>query len=213
MSIQIDKACEYIESKNATYLAKEGLIVFFTSITGRKSDQIWVKHSMAETIRIIRATRLSTDCELKEAHVLAAFQELGRVYEYGVKSRHTVADGVFNYYANANTSLANQVAINLVDAILMRNLKALLCKDVFGVYSAILTKLGESNPTSDSIRNSLLSALSNVGFEHKTGSRRVLYNNTKINVFMMPKAKPSQIILITGEIFSQIVTQVYGELK
>mgnify|MGYP003668174398 FL=1 len=79
----IDKAIEYIEAKNANYLAKEGQVVFFTSDSGRKSDEVWVKHSMTETIRIIRATRLSTDCELREHHVLAAFQELGRVFEYG----------------------------------------------------------------------------------------------------------------------------------
>ena len=71
MSVLIDKAAEYIEAKDARYLAKEGLIVYYMSATGRKSDQVWVKHSMAETIRIIRATRLTTDCELRDHPVLA----------------------------------------------------------------------------------------------------------------------------------------------
>lgn len=213
MSTLIDKAVEYIEAKNASYLAKEGLVVYFTSITGRKSDQVWVKHSMTETIRIIRATLLSTDCELREHHVLAAFQELGRVFEYGAKSRHKISEGVFNYFEHSNTSLVNQAAIALADVLLMRGLKAVLGRQVFGLYFAVLDKLDEGDSTSSEVRDALISAMENLGYEHKTGSRRVQYMKTKMNVFMMPSTKPSQITDMSGDMSNLIIQQVYGGLK
>lgn len=211
MSILIDQACEYIEGKNAHYLAKEGQVVYFTSITGRKSDQVWVKHSMSETIRIIRATKLSTDLELREHHVLSAFQELGRVYEFGAKSRHSVAEGVFNYYTHSNTSLANQTAISLSDAMLMRGLVACKSSDVFDLYYKILSKL-DSNEDKPQAKDNLLGVLCGAGYEYKYGSKRVLHLGKKVAVFMMPNTKPRQVVGLSKGMSAQIFDQVYGEL-
>ena len=166
---------------------------------------------MTETIRIIRATRLSTDCELREHHVLAAFQELGRVFEYGAKSRHKLTEGVFNYLENSNTKLSNLVASSLVEALIMRGIPAVLGSEVFRLYGKILAKVGSEERTKDTY-DVLLSAFAVLGFEYKVGSRRVLYKGTKMNAFMRPDSKPSQIVSLV-EIESKIDQQVCGELK
>jgi hypothetical protein len=212
MSILIDKAIEYIEAKNANYLAKEGQIVYYTSLTGRKSDQVWIKNSMAETIRIIRATRLSIDCELKESHVLAAFQEMGRVYEFGTKSRHSVADGVFNYYTHSNIDISSQVALALYEAFTMRGFKALLGNDVLKLYHDVLKKL-DSYTNTIVEKDTLIHVLEMAGYDYKTGSRRVLFGGRKVNALMMMYSTPSQIITITSDISNQIIQQIYGDLK
>ena len=213
MSILIDEAIKYIEAKDAHYLAKEGLVVYFTSATERKSDQVWVKHSMTETIRIIRATRLNIDQELREHHVLSAFQELDRVYEYGVKSRFDVVDGIFNYNKHSNLSLVNQAALALADAFVIRGLQAMLAQDVWHVYDYILNRKLADGTGMTHQRETLLGVFANAGYEHKVGSRRILYNGTKMNAFMMPNTKPSQVVVLTNEINNQIIQQVYGGLK
>ncbi len=212
LSKLIDECSEYIEGKDAYYLAKEGQVVYFTSITGRKSDQVWVKHSMTETIRIIRATKLTTDSELREHHVLSAFQELGRVFEFGAKSRHNVSEGVFNFYAHSNTSLANQAAIALSDALAMRGITACLASDVFTLFWNLLEKL-VSTEDKNSAKDKLLGVFCGVGFDHKYGSRRVLYKGKKVIVFMLPDTKPRDIVEMPTEMLTQIFDQVYGVLK
>ncbi len=74
----IDSCSEYIEVKNAHYLAKEGCIVFYSSITGRKSDYAWVEHTISETLRIIKAMLLTTkQAESLLFRSLVVFMSLG----------------------------------------------------------------------------------------------------------------------------------------
>ena len=212
MSIMIDKSISYIESKNAYYLAKEGLVVHYTSLTGRKSDQVWIKHSMSETIRIIKATRLSAGVELKEGHVLSAFQELSRVFEFGTRSRHTVEEGIFNYYTHSNLDMTSQVASGMADAFIMRGFLALLGNDVTELFQILLKKLDCFN-NSLVERDSLLHIMDVSGYTYRSKSKRVVYMGNKVNAYMSHNSTPSQITQITSEISEQIIKQVYGELK
>ena len=214
MSVLIDKAAEYIEAKDARYLAKEGLIVYYMSATGRKSDQVWVKHSMAETIRIIRATRLTTDCELRDHHVLAAFQELERVYEYGMSSRYGVAEGIFNYFEHSGASLSNQVATKLLEELQMNSFNAILLQDLHKMHDIILNKLGSDESVTD-CRQVLQSVLESSGYEYRLGSRRPNYQGCKMSAAMMLGTKPRDIVdaRLPNQTVSSIIRRVHGELK
>jgi hypothetical protein len=212
MTELIDVCVSYIENKNANYLAKEGQVVYYTSLTGRKSDQVWIKHSMSETIRIIKSTKLAAFKDLKEFHVLSAFQELDRVYEFAAKSRHEVSVGVFNYYEHSNRDMTTQIAIALTDAFIMRGFPALLGNDVLRLYHEVLKKLDSYNNTLAE-RDTLIHTLDVAGYDFRSKSKRVLVGGTKVSAFMTLYSTPSQIMHITSDISKQIVQQIYGELK
>jgi hypothetical protein len=212
MDDYIDVCVSYIEDKNANYLAKEGQVVYYTSLTGRQSDQVWVKHSMSETIRIIKSTKLAAFKDLKEFHVLSAFQELGRVYEFAAKSRHAVAEGVFNYYAHANIDMSAQIAVAMTEAFIMRGFIALLGNEVIELYYDILKKL-DSYTNTIVERDTLMHVLDVAGYDYRSKSKRVMYKGAKVNAFMSLHSTPSQITQLTREISEQIIRQVHGELK
>ena len=73
----IDVCTDYIKKKDCSYLAKEGMVVYYASLTGRKSDYMWHKLTITEALRIIRALKLDAKSasQLKEGHLISAFQE------------------------------------------------------------------------------------------------------------------------------------------
>ena len=110
-----DICIEYIDKKDAYYLAKEGKIVYYASDSGRKSDFKWNTQTIVETCRIIRATMMGHEDVLAEKDLVRAFQEEGRVYEYGAKSRHVLASHVFNYNLKSDMSMTDEVVDAVVD--------------------------------------------------------------------------------------------------
>ena len=80
----IDLASEWLAKREAAYLAKENVIVYYASTTGRKQDYQWITHTLVEVVRIIRATLMNpddSDKKLQSKHIIAACQELERVFE------------------------------------------------------------------------------------------------------------------------------------
>jgi len=44
----IDLASEWLSKRDAAYLAKENVIVYYASTTGRKQDYQWITHTLVE---------------------------------------------------------------------------------------------------------------------------------------------------------------------
>lgn len=209
----IDLCSGYINDKSCSYLAKEGYIVNYMSITGRKSDYVWHKHTISETLRIIRAMRLTSKQakELKEHHLIAAFQELGKVYEYGVKSRHVVAEGIFNYSQHSEMSLGDEAMSMLVEALQMHELTALIMREVIDLYNVIDNKL-KLNLGATEQRELMYKHFEMAGFIMKTGANRPLIDGRKQPAIMMAGTKPSEVITLPMEVMKKIVAKIYGEL-
>lgn len=209
----IEACVKYIEDKDCSYLAKEGYIVYFASSTGRKSDYVWHKLKVSEVLRIIRAMRLTANMarKLDEHHLISAFQELGKVYEYGVKSRHVTVPEVFNYSAHSEMSLGDQAMSMLVEVLLVNGITAVLIKDVSAIFHGIDSKLILKLSTTD-IRELLYKHFEIAGFVIKTGSRRPLIDGKKQPAIMMPNTKPSEVSNITPDAQAKIIAKIYGEL-
>ena len=209
----IDKCLTYITEKDCYYLAKEGVIVQYMSTTGRKADYMWHKHSIAETIRIVRATRLTTaeSQDFKEHHLISAFQELVRVYEFGVKSRHTTARGIFNYYTHAEMSLGDEAVSMLVEALQLAGLTAILMPDVINIISSIDEKLRLKISVNDQ-RELMCKHFETAGFVLKTGANRPLIDGRKQTAIMMPNTKPKEVVGISKELTNKLISKIYGEL-
>jgi len=209
----IDLCSIYIEDRDCSYLAKEGYIVNYMSTTGRKSDYIWHKHSITETLRIIRAMRLTSDQaqKLKEHHLIAAFQELSRVYEFGVKSRHVVADGIFNYSQHNEMSLGDEAMSMLVESLQIQGFRGLVMREVIELYNVIDDKLKLKLSTTEQ-RDLMYKHFESSGFIMKTGAHRPVINGRKQPAIMMEGTKPAEVLSIGIEVSKKVAAKIFGEL-
>ena len=209
----IDLCTSFIDDKDCSYLAKEGIIVNYMSSTGRKSDYMWHKHNISETLRIIKAMRLTAEQakELKEHHLIAAFQELGRVYEFGVKSRHVVADGIFNYSQHSEMSLGDEAMSMLVEALQIQGLRGMIMREVIELYNVIDDKLKLKLSTTEQ-RDLMFKHFEGAGFIMKTGAHRPVIDKKKQPAIMMEGTKPSEVLSISLEVSKKIVAKIFGEL-
>jgi hypothetical protein len=209
----IDICVDYIINKDCHYIAKEGQIVYYMSITGRKTDYMWHKMTILEILRVIKAMKLSMDQagKLKEGHLIAAFQELGRVYEFGVKSRHVTKTGIFNYSQHSEMSVGDEAMSMLVESLQMNGLTAVLLSPVTRIFNKIQEKLHiKLTPTEQ--RDLLYKHFEGAGYVIKTGSRRPLIDGKKKPAIMMPNTKPSEVVDIPLDLGSKFIVKIYGEL-
>ncbi len=213
MSDLIDLCIGYIEDKDCSYLAKEGIIVNYMSCTGRKSDYMWHKHGISETLRIIRAMRCTAEQakDLKEGHLISAFQETARVYEFGVKSRHVVAEGIFNYSQHSEMSLGDEAMSMLVEALQIQGLRGLILREVLDLYNEIAKKLKLELGTTEQ-RDLLYKHFEASGFIVKTGANRPIINKRKQPAIMMEGTKPSEVMELGELVQKSIVAKIFGEL-
>ena len=209
----IDLCTGYIEDKDSHYLAKEGQIVRYFSTTGRKSDFTWHKATIAETLRIIKAMRCSTKQaqELREHHLISAFQELGRVYEFAVKTRHSVQSGIFNYSEHSEMTVGDEAMSLLVDSMLSQGFTAVLMNDVVALYDAINAKL-KLKLTPTECRELMFKHFEASGYTIKTGAYRPLVDGRKQGAIMQADTKPSQVVSIPNLVSNKIIAKIYGEL-
>jgi hypothetical protein len=209
----IDICTAFIEEKDCSYLAKEGIIVDYMSTTGRKSDYMWHKHTIAETLRIIKAMKLSAPQakEFREHHLIAAFQELERVYEFGVKSRHVVATGIFNYSQHSEMSLGDEAMSMLVEQLQLNSLTALLMEDVTRLFKCIDAKFKLGLSATEQ-RELMFKHFEGAGYIMKTGAHRPLIQGKKRPAVMMNGTKPAEVITVPPEFGNKLIAKIYGEL-
>ncbi len=209
----IDKCSTYVEMKDCHYLAKEGVIVQYMSTTGRKADYTWHKQTILESLRIIRAMYLSPAQakDLREHHLIGAFQELERVYEFGVKTRHSVNAGVFNYTAHAEMSIGDEAMSMLVEQLQMEGYVAVLLQEVISMFMTIDSRLKSGIRQTDQ-RELMLKHFESAGFIVKTAAQRPLFEGKKQGAIMMSHAKPRDIAMLDSVVQTRIIDKIYREL-
>ena len=212
----LDIAIGWVDARQGAYLAKENTIVYYSSLTGRASDYKWRSLTMSESCRIINATLLaSNDAErVTENVLLTACQELGRVYEFGVKSHHKVGENIFNLLEEAKTSLPEEVMDTLAKECFRLNKFAMLHADVVHVFESVLTRLHYDDTCSPQERNQLLEKyFIGLGYVVKTTSQRVLFKGKKVAAIMTMNVKPSDISEFSIEETTWLVSRIVGSLK
>ncbi len=209
----IDKAIHWIEERNGAYLAKENVITYYASLTGRASDFQWHSLNLVEVVRIIKATKLTHDSALNQNHIIAACQELGRVYEFGVKSAHKTIDTVFNYYTEANVTVEESVMELIVDEIIQLNYNALFYKNIIQMFNRCIAKLGQKE-VSPTVRNKLATKfLSRHNYSLRIGDSRVRYNGDLTQAVILAGMKPADMVEVTEQDYLHITTKIVGALK
>lgn len=214
MNDLIDHCTNFIEAKDCFYLAKEGLIVYFATSTGRSSDYLWHKLTVSESLRIIKATRLSAEqsVKLKQEHLIAAFQELARVFEYGVKSRFKVAPGVFNYSDYSDQSIGDNVISLICDELQKDGFNALYMNDVISLIAMAQNRLNIKIKPVET-RELMHKYFEAAGYEMRTGPYRPLLDGRKQPAIMKAGAKPSEVVHVPREFMDHITNKVWKELR
>lgn len=210
----IDSCSEFIEAKNYHYLAKEGLVVSYVSSTGRDSDYEWNKQTITETLRIIKAIHMSYEDaqKVKEGHLVTAFQELGRVYEYGVKSRHNVQVGLFNYNEHSKTSVADDAIRDLAETLHARGFFGVRLMEVTAAANLLLLRL-KLDITAAERRDLTYKHFESLGYIVKTGAERPTVNKTKVSCIMMPGITGSKVKHLTVGECKEITLEIYNRIK
>ena len=90
---------EWLESTNLYLLAKEGELVYWTSITGLPEDYKWHKMTVIEASRIAKVMLVPPQYMMycTSDAVYTAAQERGRAYMEGVRSSKKVLPTYFNF--------------------------------------------------------------------------------------------------------------------
>jgi hypothetical protein len=209
----VDACIEFIEAKNCYYLAKEGQIVYFASMTGREQDKDWIKLSVQEFMRIMSATKLAHDAMLMTADVIQAFQESDRVYEFGMKSSYGTAEGVFNYSEMGGVNLISIVCMNTTDVLMSSGILALTNHLAQTIVMKVLEKFDWKFDITD-VSENIEQYFTKVGFDLRNNSRRPLVDGRKQIVYMMSGTLPAQVRTFDNvRDINGIVASIYSRTK
>jgi hypothetical protein len=183
----IDACIDWAANKGAAYLAKEDRIVFFESATTRKQDEMWHRLSPAQVVRIIKTTKLPYDKQtlLKANHVIAAFQELGEIYDYGTESNVRVVETVFNYLERQDIPRDSQVMLAIAEELHQRGFHSLLYQDVIDVHRYSMDALGVNRVNSAVRKSYVHKYFPPLGYMLKIDNNRVMFKGKKKAVIML----------------------------
>tara|TARA_R110000824_G_scaffold23140_4_gene83465 strand:- start:2419 stop:3063 length:645 start_codon:yes stop_codon:yes gene_type:complete len=210
-----DLCSDWLATRSASYLCRENSIVYYASLTGRAGDFEWISLTLPEAIRIIRATRLQPEQyeELTQSVLITACQEIGKVYEFGTKSRFKTVPEVFNYLAEAGESTPESVMDMLATELYSKGRGALYIDDIVSVYDKAMKALKES-PVKAQERNQLLNKhFSKLGYSIRVDSLRVRVGKKLHRVVLLAGQTSKDLVSITSEEAKHLVSVINGALK
>ena len=209
----IDSCIKYIEDKNMFYLAKEGYAVYYCSFTGVKSDYTWTKVSVVQMLRTLRAIYLGLSHSplLKEVHLITAFQELERTYEYSVSTSSKVVKGVFNYQEHSETKMVDHIMYIICNYCVDIGFEGVYVNQILDIYQEAATLL-KAKPRAGEAFKLLLSNFEASGYETRTGIRRPTIDGKKTRVVLRYGGQPKDIVYISDITKGYIIQKIIDSL-
>lgn len=204
----VDLCRKYIEEKKCSYLAKEDQVVYYSSDTGRVSDSKWHNMTLTQAHRIIQSMYSSDKFSIDK--LLQAFQELGEVYERGVRSRHKVREGLFNYHEHSDNSIMDDVLTRMLEVLLSKDYFCIGMNNIHTLATHIIKKLDIPD---DEYNDRKTNALERVGYDARTESRRPRINGKLISCAIYRGYKPTHLRKLTEPDFQDIAEKVIKEFK
>jgi len=203
----IDACRMYIIKKNCFYLAKEDLVVYYSSDTGRKQDATWHKMTLQQTYRVISAIHFK---RFDSNFLLQAFQEEDRVFERGVSVAYPVVEGIFNYYAHCDEGMLGNVLYATISELNKYNYRGVVLKELHILCTDIISRIGISD---ENYTDELTKALDKHGFELRVDSRRPRIAGLLTACAMHVTCKPKDVCYIGSQDYDLIVNKVVKEFK
>jgi len=210
----IDLCRDWIETRNGAYLAKENVIVYYASHTGRVKDFNWVSLTLNEVVRVISAMHLEAEKahELKQAHVISACQELDRVYEFGMRSSHNLAPGIFNYVKESGQDISDSIMDMLSQELFSQNHRAMLYMNVKNLFIDIAQEL-KADFSHRELPDLIHKYFTMLGYDIKIEAYRPLVKGKKQPAIMMPGTLPRDIVELNEPTRTAVKRKVQVALK
>jgi hypothetical protein len=208
MARYVEACLKYIREKDCYYLAKEDIVVYYATDTGRPQDAKWQSLTMAQAYRVVRAIYASGSFD--SAYMLQAFQEEGRVYEYGIKSKHKVRDGVFNYNEHGRESMLDEVLGSIARELINEHYMAFLMGDFHQVAGEILRELKLDD---EGTREAKVNALEAEGYRVRADADRPRHFGQLVTCAVMSGYKPKDIRRINKLDEAKIINAVLKEFR
>jgi len=164
--IVLDIISSWFEEVDAAYLAKEDQVVYLDDFTQKD----WIKLTSAECVRLMKATRLNPSLMeyCTSSLIMAAAQELGRVYVKGVNVKGECNSQFFNFSISQYKSHKHITRVVLSEV--AKGGKTIAKSDVVGLL-ALGEKYFGLPPLKAHQRNLLLSvACKEFNLRHRYGS-------------------------------------------
>lgn len=97
--IAIEIVKQWLKELDVVYLVRENRLFYWKPFFPGSERGEWIKLSIAEAVRLIKATRsgLSLMRYVDRHLLLTGLQEEERVYEYGITTKGLAPEGVFNF--------------------------------------------------------------------------------------------------------------------
>jgi len=176
--IVLDIIKNWYNELDAAFLAKEGLIVHWSSLNGDVRNKGWVKLKLREAASIVRATRVPVGVMkyCTEDMFRAGAQEEGRTYIQGCTVVGDAADGYFNYNTKAAIGAISEkpehkLAVSLIAEFVALDENVMWC-DLAFMYEKALERLSIPVPHAV-LRNKFLRyGLSGTQFIEKRNNKR-----------------------------------------
>lgn len=214
----VDICSEYILDKDASYLCREDCIVYFASFTGKEEDARYHKLKIREVVRIIKATRLNVKLqkELKGDHIITACQELGRVYDFGIRSGDMVAPHIFNYNVLPNSEDRSTYGI-VMDGIAMEfkrlGYPCMKSKPILEIFYTVIGLLELPIPLRREVIKELKGSFTRLGYVYRHGVNRLLHKGERFPGMLLAGHRPADLIEVTPSISKKIEKYVLKSTK
>lgn len=176
---------EWMDKNNIYFLAKEGELVYWDSITGLPQDFCWQTMTVPEASRYAKVMfippALMSYCT--NDAVYTAAQECGRAYLQGVRSKKPVKEMYFNFVEHESVIKCPyyEVVYDLINALFEKKFSPewQLMKSILGsVFHAL-----DMEPKSERIQNDLMrSAAREVGYRVSHGKTAYSYKHPEYGI-------------------------------
>ena len=166
---------EWLGEKDASFLAKENMVVYWGNPTGDIQVQDWIKLKASEAANIVKATRVPVGIMkyCTEDMLKAACQEEGRTYIAGVDCRGEVKKEFFNFrrFSGPRSETPHHViAVHLI-AELHALGKNILWRDVTYLYEQALKYLKLDIPAARNRNVFLRYAIAKTDFRERKNTK------------------------------------------
>ena len=199
---------EWIIKKEASLIAQESKLYYFSSLTAREGDKQWHNMSLKEAADVIKYTLLDTDDKITTGMLVQSFQELGEVYEVAINSPHPAIEGVFNFGSKVALEPVELVSLEFILLLERKSVVGMPIEFVQTIHNAVYEKLNLKPPTREN-RNKYLRKHGSIHkYTLRQGDQKPKVNGEEKTVIMKIGTKPRHILVPTERAIGNMIKEI-----
>ena len=213
MSIGLDTIENWLLSRNAAFLSKENVIVYYESPTGRINDFEWFEVTPTELCRILNIGYLSEETRVSIDDVIQVFQEQSRVFTMGVKSNYPTKEEYFNFNLEANADSRDTLVDALLRILCQSSVRVVKRETLVEILTKAVDKLDLSNYSPQLLNELVNKHASKYDYDIRFGTNKPLIKQQRRAALIQFGYKPADYVRLDESEMPKIVKKLIGEVK